>query len=71
MSFLFDVVADIYPEVEFREPLKSMLECDQVLLMAHGVMFPSEDYWKIDGHIDVELTEKIRMMMNLIPNYED
>lgn len=73
VSFLFDgVLRDGFGNVEFREPLLSMLRCDEVVIKRpDGVMFPLRGYWKVDGHIEVELVEKIRRLNDMLRNDEE
>ena len=67
MSFLFDVMTDAFRGVEFREPLKSMLSCEQVVIeKPDGGMFPMKGYWRADGHIDDDLIEKTRLLVRLL-----
>ena len=67
MSFLFDIMADAFRGVEFREPLKSMLNCEQVVIeKSDGGMFPMKGHWRTDGHIGGDLVEKIRLLVEML-----
>lgn len=66
-SFVFDILMGAFGGVEFREPLRSMVGCDRVIVTKpDGTVFPIEGYWKLDGHSDVGLVEKIRLLVAVV-----